>query len=60
MLMIAWNPNTVLRRRDASIVPEATIVYAQKDMRETGKIMEQDAVRTPVPNQGMISWISLH
>lgn len=43
--MNARNPMTVLREQHAKIFhQEAIIVNARQDMRETGKIMEQDAV----------------
>jgi hypothetical protein len=41
------NSTTVLRRHHVTIFLEATIVYARQDMRETGKEMEQDAVKFP-------------
>jgi hypothetical protein len=47
---------SVLRGRDASMLLEATIVYAQQDMTETGKIKEQDAVQNPLPKQGKTSY----
>jgi len=53
--MNVWSLMIVLRRQRARIFLGATIVYAQKDMRETGKITEQDAVQNPVPNQRKIS-----
>ena len=60
MLMNARNPMTVLRgrhaRRHAPIFLEVTIVYAQKDVKET----EKDAVKNPLPNQGKSTYWSLH
>jgi len=51
---------TVLRgrhaRRHAPIFLEVTIVYAQKDVKET----EKDAVKNPLPNQGKSTYWSLH
>lgn len=50
--MNAWNPTIVLMGQHASTFLEAITVYARKDMKETGKVMEQDAVQNPVPNKG--------
>jgi hypothetical protein len=54
--MNARNPITVLRGRHATIFLEATIVSAQKDIKET----EKDAVQNSLPNQGKSTYWSLH
>lgn len=55
--MNALNPTIVLREQHAIIIhQEAIVVNARQDMRETAKIMEQDAVQNLVPNQGKRSY----
>jgi len=45
MLMNAWDPTIALKGPNAVTLLVVITVYAQKDSKEMGKIMEQDALR---------------